>query len=139
MKLNKIGLSTIVSIFLANNALASNSSAVNIMTRCESVTGIFLYENLGEEKYLNTYIKLEGVSNPYNYTNQISSFFKKHGLQSKLEIGCLANAEGIAIRYEDSNNNSTIIQIDNDGRLLNYKEKPGFKINVEKAINISED
>jgi len=104
----------------------------NALIKCENVTGIFLQEWINGERRLNSFIKLKDVKEPLNYTNQVESHLKSNTSLSSIEIGCLKTLEGVGIRYTNDKEKYTIIQIDNDGRILSYPETSSFSINVEK-------
>ncbi len=138
IKLSKPLLSLGILLLCLATAAAS-SPASNLQSefgkaKCENITGIFLQEWVNGERILNSFIKLKDRSEPLNYTAQINDAFKDNAPYSNLEIGCLQNLEGVAIRYENELSISTLIQIDNDGRVQIYPETSAFGINVKKSF-----
>lgn len=135
----KLILFTSALITFSKTALASHQGpkdqiSENAMVKCDSVTGIFLQEWIEGERQLNSFIKLKDLPSPINYTDQIESYFESNTPNSNLEIGCLQSNEGVAIRYKTEDKVSTIIQIDNDGRIQVYPETSSFQIDVRKSF-----
>ncbi len=121
---------------LASSPMTKNQSVENGIVKCDDVTGIFLQEWIDGERLLNSFLLLKDVSEPVNYTAQINNYFEFRAPESSLEIGCLQNLEGVAIRYDNELKVSTIIQIDNDGRIQTYPESSSFGIDIEKSFRI---
>ena len=137
--LQKIIATLILTLGISELAIASHQvpkdqQAKNAMAKCDDLTGIFLQEWIEGEQRLNTFIKLKDVSEPLNFTDQVSRHLETSAPQSDIEIGCLQANEGVAIRYENSENLQTIIQIDNDGRLQTYEETAAFQVDVVKSF-----
>lgn len=118
-------------------SFASEALAQNAYAECDSVTGIFLYENLQNGRILNTYIRIEDIPEPLNYTDLISDYLESNAPNSDIQIGCLETSDGVALKYRNEEDKSIIIQIDNDGRVQSYEETSAFAIRVVQTLKIS--